>query len=261
MTSRSRRRRPSPRGAVAGLLTIALAATACAGSGTDVVTQDPTTITTTDTTTSPQPTVATTAPTTTSEATPPTPPDSLPGDLIEFGPAQGDQLDVVGVAFDDVLNVRVAPGTDFEIIGTLDPDASGVTATGHNRLLSNSFWVEVEFDDQLGWVNEAFVGYLGVSQELSTDQEADGMYALGELLASTYVTQDPPSSVTLVRNAADEDEFRTTLIYDVIGIGDDSVKGFRLTIVAESDLGGTGAVSFTEQTICSRGLAPDLRCV
>ncbi len=181
----------------------------------------------------------------------------MPGDVIDFGPRAGDQIAVVGVAYDDVLNVRIAPGTEFEIIGTLDPLADDVIALGENRLLTSSFWVEIEAGDGAGWVNEAFVGWLGISQESTSDAVATsgGAVAVGELLAQTYVSLEPPSKLTLVSDEGD------TVIYDVLSIGDDSVKGFRLTVVTETVSGGTGVATFTEQTICSRGLAPDLLCI
>ncbi len=242
----------SHRPALLSLLAAATIVTAACSSDSAVETAT----TTTESTTTTSPTTIST--TTTSEAsTQPTPPESMPGDVIEFGPRTGDQIAVVGVAFDDVLNVRIAPGTEFDIIDTLDPLDDEVIAMGENRLLVSSFWIEIESDSGPGWVNEAFVGFLGVSQERSADAIAVGGDAadVGELVAQTYVSVEPPSRVTLVSEDGD------TVIYDVLGIGDDAVKGFRLTIVTEPAAGGTGVASFTEQTICSRGLAQDLRCV
>jgi hypothetical protein len=229
---------------------VALLVAACTDNGT---VETATTTTELVATTSEPPTTTTT----TEAATQPTPPESMPGDVIEFGPRTGDQIAVVGVAYDDVLNVRVAPGTEFEIIDTLDPLADDVIAMGENRLLATSFWVEIESAGGPGWVNEAFVGFLGLSRESTSDVVAGsgGPVAVGEILAQTYVSLEPPSRVTL---ASDEGDI---VVYDVIGLGDDAVKGFRLSIETEPVSGGTGVVSFVEQTICSRGLAQDLRCV
>ncbi|MFW2382011.1 MAG: hypothetical protein ACN4GZ_09650 [Acidimicrobiales bacterium] len=245
------------RQSIVQLTTVALAALIAASctNGSSVETANPTTDPPTTTTSEPADTASTT--TTTEASTQPTPPESMPGDVIEFGPGAGDQIAVVGVAHDDMLNVRIAPGTEFDIIDTLDPLADEVIALGENRLLTSSFWVEIETATGPGWVNEAFVGFLGVSQESTSDAVAasGGPVAVGELLAQTYASVDPPSTVTLVDDSGD------TVVYDVVGIGDDSVKGFRLAIVTESVSGGTGVASFTEHTICSRGLAQDLRCV
>lgn len=232
------------------VMVMTIAAAACS-SGTAVESGTTTEPSTTSTTTEP----TTTTTTTTEAPTGPTPPESMPGDVIEFGPTAGDQIAVVGVAHDDELNVRIAPGTEFEIIETLDPLADEVIALGENRLLASSFWVEIQTADGPGWVNEAFVGFLGVSRELDSDVVATDAVAIGQGIAAGYVSTEPPSRVTLVANEGE------TVIYDVLDIGDDAVKGYRLTLVTEPVSGGTGVASFTEQTICSRGLAQDLRCV
>lgn len=256
MSTRSHRPRPSPIKAVTGLLAVVLGAAACTGSGSDVITAEPTTITTTETTATTQPTVSTTAPTT--QPSPATPPESLPGDLIEFGPAQGDELDVVGVAFDDVLNVRIAPGTDFDLIGTLDPDTTGVTATGHNRLLPDSLWVEVDFEGQLGWVNEKFVGYLGSTRALQPSVPAANATALemAQLVAESAASVDPPSTITVAAQPLDG-----VVIMDVIGLGDDAAKGFRLTVTTVETAGKRSVTAVDEQIICSRGKTDDGLCV
>ncbi len=256
MSTRSHRLRPSPIRTIAGFLAIVLGAAACTGSGSDVVTADPTTITAAETIAPTQPAVSTT--TSTTQSSPATPPESLPGDLIEFGPAQGDQLDVVGVAFDDVLNVRIAPGTDFEVIGTLDPDAAGVTATGHNRLLPNSFWVEVEFEGQLGWVNESFVGYLGSSRALEPSVPAANATALelAQLVAKAAASVEPPSTITIAAQPLDD-----VVIMDVLGLGDDAAKGFRLTVTTVETAGKRSVTAVDEQIICSRGITTDGLCV
>ncbi|NNE97017.1 MAG: hypothetical protein HKN24_13405 [Acidimicrobiales bacterium] len=104
-------------------------------------------------------------------------------------------------------------------------------------------------------MNEAFVGFHGLSRELTSDVVASDPIAAGEKVAQAYVSSEPRSRVSLVSDDG------ATVIYDVLDIGDDAVKGYRLTVVTEPVSGGTAVSSFTEQTICSRGLAPDLRCV
>ena len=111
---------------------------AACSSATDVDTAVTTTTTEAPTTSSAAPTTTTT---TTEAPTGPTPPESMPGDVIDFGPRAGDRIAVVGVAYDDVLNIRIAPGTEFDIIGTLDPLTDDMIAGGENRLLTSSFWV------------------------------------------------------------------------------------------------------------------------
>lgn len=182
----------------------------------------------------------------------------MPGDVIEFGPRAGDEISVVGVAYDDTLNVRIAPGVEFDVIETLDPDASMI-AGGENRLLTNSFWVEVDASGSTGWVNESFVGFLGVTRaiDLGTVSVAPAASPeeFGLALAQTFASTDPVSKVTLVAVSG------TTVTYDVLGLGDDALKGLRLKIdTTEIDEGFTVS-GLEEQAICSRGITTDLKCV
>ncbi len=157
----------SPLGRIAQLALVgSLALSACTGSSVESADGDTTTI---ETTTTEAPAETTTPDPTTTDAPEPstnaTPPESMPGDVIEFGPRAGDEVSVVGVAYDDTLNVRIAPGVQFDVIETLAPDASMI-AGGENRLLTDSFWVEVDASGSMGWVNESFVGFLGVTRDI-----------------------------------------------------------------------------------------------
>lgn len=65
---------------------------------------------------------------------------------------------VRGVAPDDVLNVRTGPGSRYEVIGTIPPDATGVTgAAGGRRQVGQAIWREVTYAGVRGWVNDRFL--------------------------------------------------------------------------------------------------------
>ncbi len=236
-------------------LIAALVFSACTGSSVEDAADSVETSTslapTTETTSAPEPT-------TTETSIGVTPPESMPGDVIEFGPREGDEIAVVGVAFDDTLNVRVAPGIGFDVIETLPPDAN-MTAGGENRLLTDSFWVEIESGDGKGWVNEAFVGFLGVTRDidLSTVDVVPAATAegFGFSLAETFASTDPVSTIALV-DIAD-----TVVTLDVLGLGDDALKGLRLTVATTEIDEGFTISGLQEQAICSRGLTTDLKCV
>ena len=64
---------------------------------------------------------------------------------------------VVGVADDDVLNVRNNPGASHQIVGTLAPDAR-VELDGYSALSDGSEWRSVLLEDGTrGWVNATFL--------------------------------------------------------------------------------------------------------
>lgn len=261
------------------MLTVALAATACGGgddgaAGTTVppgsTTSAPTTSTTsrptttgpatptTTTSTTVAPTTTTTAPTTT----------TLAGEPIDLGPREGDVLGVVGVRYDDVLNVRSGPGVAYPIVTTLGATADDVVARGNTRQIPGAFWIEVEAAGAVGWVNLRYVAYLGdtgdetarIIAALGETPEAETMLDLGMVVAEAVASTDPPS--TLVVSVAPSVGDLGEVTYDVIGLGDDALFGVRLHVFGQPSASGEGFVLTTvEQTLlCGRGLSDGI-CV
>jgi hypothetical protein len=222
--------------------------------GTD--TTAPSTSPTTDTTTT---TTTTTDPTTT----------DLPGEPFEGFADDGDVLAVMGVAHDDKLNIREGPGTDQALRTRVGPLEDRLVATGRARALSRSIWYEVTTDDGVtGWANSSFLGFMGAVDD-ATAELLDGadlpvtetMQQMGELVAALAASTDPPS--TIVQSVAPTRGDLHEITYDVIGIGDDAVAGYRLHIFAvsngDNDEGFT-LTSVERTTFCGRGLAGEL-CV
>jgi hypothetical protein len=59
---------------------------------------------------------------------------------------------VVDTACADRLNVRTGPGGDYDQIGSLAPDATGVVGTGNTAVdAEGRTWVEVEYQGGVGW--------------------------------------------------------------------------------------------------------------
>ena len=106
------------------------------------------------TTTAPQPTTTTPDASTTTTA-------PVPGEVIDFGPQEGDVLMVVGVPHDEHLNVREGPGVDQPILTTLLPTDINVVARGETRQIPNAFWIEIQTEDAPGWVHMGYIGYEG----------------------------------------------------------------------------------------------------
>lgn len=79
--------------------------------------------------------------------------------LALSGPAAADPAfpwiyDVVGVADDDVLNIRAEPSSSAEVVGSLPPDATGIEAVTVN---DNGYWLQIALPESTGW---AAAGYL-----------------------------------------------------------------------------------------------------
>ncbi len=248
-------------------------ATACGG-GTDAPATTATAPTTAPPTTAPPttapPTTAppTTAPPTTAPPTTAPPTTALAGDPIVLFAQEGDVFGVVGVAHDDVLNVRAGPGTDQPVVATLAPLADDVVATGRARQLPRSFWYEVTVDGVTGWASISFLAYIGDTFDstgetvatLGTGPIAETMVDVGRIVAETFASTDPASEI--VMTAAPSGGDTGEVMYDVIGLGDDSVLGFRIRVLAEVDEGGEAfRLTRVESTLlCGRGLSEGI-CV
>ncbi len=274
MTNPTQTQRRRALGLVAIIAALALFVVACGDDTTE--TSDTTTTsvdgtdTTTDTDTSDTTdavTTATTATTATSQSSSAT--TGLPGEPFEGFAKDGDVLAVMGVAHDDKLNIREAPGTDQALLTRVGPLEDNLTATGRAQALSRSIWYEVSTADGItGWANSSFLGFVGSVDDV-TSAFLDGgdppvtetMQQMGELVAAAYVSTEPGSRVvqTVAPTAGDLHE----ITYDVIGVGDDSTGGYRLHIFAvsngDNDEGFT-LTSIERTTFCMRGLAGEL-CV
>ena len=242
-----------------------------AGEGTTTTSVVDTTTTTAPTTTSTttSPTTTTTAAVTTTTApattTTVTAPGDLPGEPIEFGPAAGDTLAVIGVAHEDVLNLRAAPGADQTILDGIPPLHDALTALGQTRELPGSFWIGVDFEGTEGWVNLRYVGYPGATNDtthIATEEQVpatETMLDLGFLMAEAVASVDPPSEIVLVVAPTEGDLGEVT--YDVIGLGDDALRGLRVHVFGEPVDGGFTLATVEETALCGRGVDPDGACV
>lgn len=203
---------------------------------------------------------ASTASTTSPAAT--TPDGDLPGDDWSLFAESGDRLAVLGVAHDDVLNVRSLPGTDGDIVATATSTADDLVATGRARMLPRSLWYEVTVDGATGWVSVGFVAFEGPTDDATAEFLAGGslptsetMQELGELVAAAFVSDEPPSEV--VQSVAPTVGDLAEVTYDVVGLADDAGAGYRLHIFATPTEDGEGFVlaSVERTEYCLRGVS------
>lgn len=190
--------------------------------------------------------------------------DELPGAPIDFGPAQGDTLAVIGVAHDDVLNLRAAPGADQDILEGIPPTYDALSALGQTRELPGSFWIAVGYEGTDGWVNLRYIGYLGdtndTTQEVIADVPgAETMLDLGFLVAETFASDEPPSDIVLVVAPFVGDLGEVT--YDVIGLGDDALRGLRVHVFGQPIDEAFTLKSVEVTALCGRGVDPSGACV
>lgn len=185
-------------------------------------------------------------------------------------------MDVVGVAFDDVLNFRTAADPASAIVDTAAPFSTSpaVVSEGAGWLLAGSAWWNVTVDGQVAWANTTYLGVLGQNSDITND------------LATSMPSLSAPDLQTLAQNignarsggpvplvvfstepvAADAQGGEATI--DVIGLGDDAVKGERIFITyrfvfddinaASPNVIGFDLIYADAQAICSRGISSGL---
>jgi len=189
----------------------------------------------------------------------------LPGEPINFGPVAGDMVAVVGVAHDDVLNLRAAPGADQEILAGIPPTYDDLTALGHTRQLPGSYWIGVDYQGTEGWVNLRYIGYLGdttdvthaVVEQLGGPPGAETMLDLG-LIVAEGIAGD--SSADIVMSVAPTVGDLGEVTFDITGFEDDSVRGSRLHVFGQPIDDAFLLLSVEGTVVCARGV-DDGACV
>ena len=183
----------------------------------------------------------------------------LPGDPVEFGPAAGDTIAVVGVAHDDVLNLRAVPGANQEILEGIPPLADSLTALGNTRQIASSQWIEVDYADTEGWVNLRYIAYLGdtdditaaIVEQLGEIPTEETMLELG-MLAAESVAGDP--SADIVMSVAPTIGPIAEVTFDITGFEDDSVRGGRFHIFGQAGDDGFTLEVVEATPFCARGV-------
>lgn len=246
---------------ILSLSALALILAACGGGDGDATSTTEATTTTTapETTTTPPETTTTTAPETTTTTDP-------AGEPIDFGPREGDTVAVIGVAHDDVLNLRSGPGADQEILAEIPNTYESLIALGNTRDLGDSFWIEVDYEGTTGWVHFSFIGFIGVTddmtaavlEELGEDPVAETMADIGLAVAGTFASEEPASDIVMVVAPTVGDLGEVT--YDVIGIGDDAVRGYRVHVFGQPADETFEIRNVEVTTLCGRGVTEDGLC-
>ncbi len=192
---------------------------------------------------------------------------SLIGGPIDFGPQSGDVLAVVGVSYDDMLNLRTGPGPGQQVLDTIDPTYTTLLAQGETWDTSEAFWIKVDYEGTAGWVHFGFVAYLGYTEDVTATVVADlGAYPvagtmeeLGLLVSEVFESVDPPSRIVMTAEPTFGDLGEVT--YDVIGLGDDAEYGVRLHVFGEATADGFALKAVELTSLCGRGVSDERLCV
>lgn len=193
----------------------------------------------------------------------------LAGEPFDNGPAAGEELAVVGVAHDDVLNLRALPGAEEEVVADLGPTDTDLVATGQARLLPESIWYEVEAGGETGWVNAHYVAHLGDTTDITSEVRSTGvvpsivsdMEELGTAVAEavTAPIDGGEGNVETVMVVEPSTGDLGEVTYDVVNYPDDALYGQRLHVFGTPGEGGGFDLKTVESTLlCRRGVSAGL---
>ena len=114
-------------------------------------------------------------------------------------------------------------------------------ALGFLRIpLATTIWHEFRVGDLTGWSSAAYLAQVGTTDDATAEvvealgelPSADTMLDLGLAVAQTMASEAPPSRV-VVSEAPVIFEALAQMTIDVVGISDDSILGYRLTVFAQ----------------------------
>lgn len=193
----------------------------------------------------------------------------MPGDPVDLGPRAGDALAVVGIAHDDVLALRETPGDEGSVVTTVAPTEAGLIAQGQTRSLPGAFWTLVEWGGTPGWVNLRHVAYLGDTFDATADRlaaigarpSARTMTELGRIITESMRSPDaePTPRLVVVVGESVGDLGEVTL--DLIGLADDSLRGYRVHVFGEPVNGGFVLRTVEVTNLCARGVGAGRLCL
>ena len=198
----------------------------------------------------------------------------MPGEPFDFlVPLEGEVVGVVGVAFDDILELHELPGENTPLIGELPNLTDDAVGTGEGRELPASIWWKIQWNGLEGWVGSGFMARIGATVDFTNDLiqlngnsdpgGAETMLEFGQIIADIVASEEPPSRVVVVV-PPDTSGDLGEITMDVVNIGDDALKGYRLHIFADpAEPADAGWVlrSVEATLLCSRGVTDDGFCV
>ena len=196
--------------------------------------------------------------------------------INHFAPEPNDPIAVYGVAEGERLPMYALPGLQHLVVAEIPNTAEDVFGLGEAFQTEDGLiWWLMRWDRFQGWVLPG-VAYRGLDTDI-TNQVIDGSVAgpptaasmtdLALLVAEQFLTAEPSAEAVLVASTGDDIIGHTTVdrtaIVDVVGLGDDSVAGFRLLVSGDASAGQATQIELTsvhQISLCWRGVSPEGLC-
>lgn len=182
---------------------------------------------------------------------------TLSGAEAESTFTTGDVVAVIGAA-DDVTHWLVGlPGDEITggVVRELQPTETGLVALGIAWKVEDVLWERLRLGEHEGWFPRPMLGFIG---------EPDDVTALFVGVSSESV-EDLGAEIAAEIEAAEvvlvDEVGRLEVVYDVIGLEDDPVAGYRIRIVASEEAGRFTPALVERTPLCSHGIGGDGLCL
>lgn len=179
---------------------------------------------------------------------------TLPGAETDSTFRSGDLVGVIGAENGTTHWLVDFPGVDG-VAREVQPTDTGLEALGIAWQIDDVLWERLAFADREGYFPRSMLAFIGEPEDVtdlyatlnSESVEDLGAQIAGEIEATELVLVAEPSSLEVV--------------YDVIGLGDDSVEGYRVRVIAKEVGVGFTPESVERTPLCRRGLSDSGQCL
>ncbi len=163
------------------------------------------------------------------------------GEPLDFFPPIGTSFTVVGVRWDDDLNFRSGPGTSNSVLANVASIDNGhdIIGLGQAWQFEDSIWWKVSVNGTEAWASSRFLAAHGQVDDIFDEVAADllilksaNLTELAERVADSRSDGEPATRMVIVGEPFAFEGSGGTITIDVLGFGDDALKGERLTITA-----------------------------
>ena len=172
----------------------------------------------------------------------------LPGAEAESTLEHGDLLAVIG-AVEGVTHWLVAfPDGLGDVERELDPLDTGLEALDRAWEVDGVLWELMLFDEREGYFPRSMLAFIGEPEDVteqftgvsSSSMEELGVEIAGEIEATEMILVAEPGALEVV--------------YDVVGLEDDAVAGYRIRVVAVESSSGYAPELVERTLLCARGI-------
>ena len=197
----------------------------------------------------------TTTSTTPTSTTPTSTTATLPGNEVPSIFEAGDVLGVIGVESEPSPRLLSFPGQSGEPVFEVSPLEDDLEALGRAWEIDGVAWEWLLVQGHEGYLPGSWLGFIGEPEDVTSQFAAltsDSVARLGEEIASEIEA----TKTVLVAQVSPLE-----VVYDVVGLGDDSIAGYRIRVTAREVTGGFAPESVERSALCTRGLTATGVCL